>query len=283
MTMPHEHRGEHEVFDKIWSEVDPFYPQGDIEECKNFPELWESVKFSRLEQFLPPLPQKSLEVGCGSGGVSLYFQNTRNYHVNLVDLSDAALSFARKNFKANSTESGASAAFVKGDANDLPFEAASFDLVMSFGLLEHFSDIEQPISEQIRVLRKGGIFFADIVTGRFSVDTFSRLPGMVKNAVDYTLAGRPGDLIRAAEADFYENTFSLDHYADVVKKCGGDVQFALGNRPVTSFGRIPVLSGGLLRLYKTDLMQQWWRRFDLSNSGLSKVWGAGWWIMAIKQ
>ena len=70
-------------------------------------------------------------VGCGSGGVSLYFHNTRGYEVELVDLSDEALSFARRNFETHGRKP-LHTTFRKADATQLPYPDDVFDLVMSF-------------------------------------------------------------------------------------------------------------------------------------------------------
>lgn len=51
----------------------------------------------------------------------------------------------------------------------MPFEDKTFDLVLSFGVLEHFKDIDKPIKEMVRVLKPGGVFFADIVPEKFSI------------------------------------------------------------------------------------------------------------------
>lgn len=276
------HTGEHEVFDEIWTKTKLFYSEGDIHNCHSFPELWEAVKFQRLAEFLPTGSQRALEVGCGSGGVSLFFHNTRQWEVSLVDLSDEALTFARRNFAAHTRPPAARAALVKADALTLPYGDATFDVVMSFGLLEHFSDIEPPIAEQLRVLKPGGVFWADLVPRRFSVEVFSYLPARAKKMARALLAGKLGELGRATEADFFENDYSLATYVATLEKCGGRVKHALGNRPVTSLGRIPILSGALLKFYKTKSVQQWWRAFDLSNSRFSKWWGAGWWVLAVK-
>ncbi len=282
MSDSSQHTGEHEVFDEIWTKTKLFYSEGDIHNCHSFPELWEAVKFQRLAEFLPTGSQRALEVGCGSGGVSLFFHNTRQWEVSLVDLSDEALTFARRNFAAHARPPAARAAWVKADALTLPYGDATFDVVMSFGLLEHFSDILPPIAEQLRVLKPGGVFWADLVPRRFSVEVFSYLPARAKKMARALLAGRLGELGRATEADFFENDYSLATYVATLEKCGGRVKHALGNRPVTSLGRIPVLSGALLKFYKTDFLQRWWRAFDLSNSRFSKWWGAGWWVLAVK-
>ena len=45
----------------------------------------------------------------------------------------------------------------------MPIENNTFDLVFSIGLLEHFSNIDTIISEQIRVLKPGGLFIGYVV------------------------------------------------------------------------------------------------------------------------
>lgn len=273
--------GEHQVFDEIWKRTGLFYQAGDVRQCRSFAELWENVKFQRLEQLFPHTPQRSLEVGCGSGGVSLYFHDHHGYDVTLVDMSDNALDLARRSFAANSTAPEQHASFLKADANSLPFRAGSFDLVMSFGLLEHFPDIERPIAEQMRVLRPGGLFFADIVTGRFSVDSFSRFPARVKRAAAGLAHGRWQEVAALGRPDLYENSLPLSAYVTAVEEAGGRVRFARGNRPVTSLN-FPLLGSLFLRLYKAGPVQRWWQRFDRSGSPFARWWGAGWWVMAVR-
>ncbi len=271
-------QGEHEAFDAIWKRTAPFYHAGDVRGCRTFAELWETVKFQRLEEIFPHSPQRSLEVGCGSGGVSLYFHDRHGYHVTLVDLSAEALAFAQRNFRDNSRAPRCQAAFVKADAQGLPFPDGAFDLVMSFGLLEHFADIVPPIAEQLRVLRPGGLFFADVVTGRFSVDSFSRFPARVKRA----LRGRRRNLAKLIRPDLYENSLPLATYVRTVEELGGRVLFARGNRPVTSLN-LPLLGPLFLRLFQSGPVQRRWRRFDTSGSRFARWWGAGWWILAVRR
>lgn len=273
--------GEHRAFDEIWRRTGLFYRADDVAACRTFAELWEAVKFRRLAEILPPTPQRALEVGCGSGGASLFLHDRYAYAVTLVDLSDEALNLARRNFRQNSVRPEVPAAFLKADACSLPFPAGAFDLVMSFGLLEHFPDIAAPIAEQMRVLRTGGLFFADVVTGRFSVDSFSRFPARVKRALGGLWRGRWREVLALSRPDLYENRFPLSLYLQTVRQHGGEVLWARGNRPVTSLN-LPGLGRLALRLYKTDLLQRAWRRFDRSDLPLTRFWGAGWWILAVK-
>ena len=102
--------------------------------------------------------KRVLEVGCGRGSLSCYFSDA-GYDCTLLDHSESVIEIAQKIFELNNLK----ATFCVGDANSLPFEDKSFDIVFSIGLLEHFEDIEPPILEQIRVLDDGGFFVAYIV------------------------------------------------------------------------------------------------------------------------
>jgi SAM-dependent methyltransferase len=283
--MTTEHAGEHEVFDRSWPDHPLFYNDGDLGSCRSFPELWENVKFRRLDTLLPRAPQRSLEVGCGSGGVSLYLHNRYDYEPTLTDLSDTALAFARHNFEINARRPGwqQRARFEKADALRLPYPDASYDVVMSFGLLEHFTDIEKPIAEQLRVLRPGGVFLADIVTERFSVDTVGRFPALVRRTVKALVRGDLRGAATAGDPGFFENRYPLRQYAAAIETFGGRITHALGNRPFSAPSGVPLLPPVMLALYKTAPAQAVWRAFDGSGSAFSRWWGAGWWLLAEKR
>ncbi len=102
--------------------------------------------------------KRVLEVGCGRGSLSCYFSNTA-YDCTLLDKSEKVIDIAKTIFKNNKLN----AEFITGDANKLPFDDKTFDIVFSIGLLEHFEDIEKPMQEQMRILDAGGLFIAYVV------------------------------------------------------------------------------------------------------------------------
>lgn len=120
----------------------------------------------KLEHLLTLLPKtgKTLEVGAGSGRLSCLLA-LRGYETVCLDYIPEALQVARKNYEA----AGVKGVFVLGDGRDLPFEEESFDVVMSTGLLEHFKNPQIIVSEMTRVLKKGGLFYSDIVPKKFSL------------------------------------------------------------------------------------------------------------------
>lgn len=111
-----------------------------------------------------------LEYGCGAAGMSIYFAN-QGFQAVACDLSARALQLANYNSQRHlSVGSEKNLTGVRADAFRLPFEDNTFDIVMSYGLLEHLASgpLENMLTEVTRVLRPGGLFVADIAHGRFS-------------------------------------------------------------------------------------------------------------------
>ena len=95
--------------------------------------------------------QRVLDVACGTGVVAVTAAR-RGAHVKGLDLSPALIDHARK----NADVAGVTVDFVDGDAEALPYDDASFDLVLSqFG---HMFAPRPPVvvAEMLRVLKPGG-------------------------------------------------------------------------------------------------------------------------------
>ena len=98
-----------------------------------------------------------LEVGSGRGGGSNFI--ARYYdpaQVTGVDFSIKAVQFCDKNYKTQNLE------FKEGDAENLPFKDASFDVVLNVESSHCYANVPQFFQEVKRVLKPGGYFtFAD--------------------------------------------------------------------------------------------------------------------------
>ena len=125
--------------------------------------LTERVKLQYLLPLIPPYA-RSLEVGCGSAKLSALLAQ-RGVRVVGTDRSSQALRVARNNLSWMTVRGD----IVRSDAFQLPFADEQFDVVFSTGLLEHFDDPVPLISEMVRTLRPGGVFFSDIVPLKFSM------------------------------------------------------------------------------------------------------------------
>ncbi len=105
-----------------------------------------------------------LEVGCGAARLSCLLASKGFLTIGL-DYSESALKAAQQNYYLKHNEGQ----FVLGDAYNLPFPDESFEIVLSTGLLEHFADPQPVVDEMVRVLKKGGLFYSDIVPKKFSL------------------------------------------------------------------------------------------------------------------
>lgn len=262
------------VWEKVFSGRDLSYSEA----CNTQGKLFEMVKIGFLEEIFPK-KGKMLEVGCGTAFVSLYFAK-RGFSVYCLDSNQKILGVAQNNFK----KEGKKGIFVLGNAEKLPFKTGEFDVVTSFGLLEHFVDPGKAISEMARVCKKGGIVFADIVPDRFSVQTLGNIFNFIVTLVYWLLCGKLGLGWEKAKRNFhplyFENKISWTEYKRLFfGEELGSIEVR-GNRP---FPRL-TLPQALDRLYARvlKLFLPAWRDFDHTESELALFWGAGYWIWGKK-
>jgi ubiquinone/menaquinone biosynthesis C-methylase UbiE len=92
-----------------------------------------------------------LEVGCGSGiAVQLFAE--AGARVTAVDLTPWAVETTRARLDAFDLDGNV----IEADAEALPFDVASFDLVFSWGVIHHTTDMQRALRELVRVCRSGG-------------------------------------------------------------------------------------------------------------------------------
>lgn len=98
-----------------------------------------------------------LEVGCGRGGGISYIQRYLTpKSVTGLDLNRKAIEFCKRNYANQSIN------FVQGNAEELPFEDNSFDVVINVESSHRYNQMEKFLNEVYRVLKPGGhVLFAD--------------------------------------------------------------------------------------------------------------------------
>lgn len=151
--------------------------------CKERPK--NQIEFAFMNHFsflkevigIPP-PGHCLEVGAGRGSFAEFFAEA-GYEVTLFDVVPEIVKDAEDIFKKN--KHAQRAHFVVGDAEHMEFADGTFDIITSIGLLEHFFDPSVTIAEQVRVLKKGGVFTAYVVPKKRSVqDVFKSVNDLMK-------------------------------------------------------------------------------------------------------
>jgi ubiquinone/menaquinone biosynthesis C-methylase UbiE len=140
----------------------------------------------------------ALDVGCGTGFLS--FELARRGHgVVGIDFAPAMLAEARR----KAAEEGAAVRFEQGDAEQLPFVASSFDLVISRHVLWTLPHPEAAADEWIRVLRPGGRLV--VIDGQFDPGALVHQAENARTSSEYAaigdrlpfLGGRPREEIEA--------------------------------------------------------------------------------------
>src|SRR5262245_56839137 len=113
----------------------------------NIDKRWRRRVVNRLQTLLPPDAQV-LDVGCGTGDLSIALFEKTAAEVVGIDFCEPMLQLAKR--KAPQIT------FLEGDALQLPFPDASFDMMTVGFVLRNLSSINGGLAEFKRVLRPGG-------------------------------------------------------------------------------------------------------------------------------
>jgi ubiquinone/menaquinone biosynthesis C-methylase UbiE len=138
---------------QAWINWDEEKDYGDMFYKRAVGELPEMESSKAVSQLLKPIYQPSmslLDVGCGVGhylrSLRLHLDKDINYHG--TDATAYYIELAKKAYKDDSL-------FTVGSVFDLPFENATFDIVMSNNLVMHLPpNLEKPFAELLRVSKK---------------------------------------------------------------------------------------------------------------------------------
>jgi ubiquinone/menaquinone biosynthesis C-methylase UbiE len=102
--------------------------------------------------------KKVLDLGCGTGRGIKHLYDFKAAEVYGADVSKNMLQIAKKKFKTTN--------FVLADADKLPFEDESFDVVTGLFLIVHIGDLRKTFDEVYRVLKTGGVFILSNINQR---------------------------------------------------------------------------------------------------------------------
>jgi predicted NodU family carbamoyl transferase/SAM-dependent methyltransferase len=157
-----------------------------------------------------------LECGCGTGQWS-HFLSLNNNHVLGIDLSISSLKLAVEHKLRNDVPRSA---FVQMNIFELGVKDASFDVVISSGVLHHTKDARRAFASIVSKVKPGGIVVVGLYNWFARVPTAvrARLIEMLGPKIDYVVRNRINDP-RKAEIwikDQYYNPHETWHSVDEV-------------------------------------------------------------------
>ena len=150
-----------------------------------------------------------LDVGCGRGGTVALMVETFGAKATGVDLAPEAIAFCRKTH--------ADARFEVGDAEHLPFEDGTFDVVTNIESSHTYPNLRAFFAEVSRVLTQGGLFlYTDLLPQQRWMEVTVLLP--------------PLGLRIVSERDITRNVLaSCDSVAEVRAQAFGEKNAAIDN------------------------------------------------------
>lgn len=168
---------------------------------------------------------KVLEVGCGTGFFTLNLMLAGVIgEAHVTDISSGMVAVAERNAK----ELGLTVHGRVADAETLPYDDDTFDLVVGHAVLHHIPDVELALREVVRVLKPGGRFvfagepttYGDLVARRLSHAAWIAATRLSHLPVVRDGWSRPKDELKASsEAAALESQVDLHtfHPADLAR------------------------------------------------------------------
>ncbi len=160
---------------------------------------------------VPPFA-RSLEIGAGTGYFSLHMKMAGIVaDATCTDISPGMIEVLKANAKMLELDVETELC----DAEQLPFEDGSFDLVFGHAVLHHIPDLDRAFSEFHRVLRPGGMILFAGEPSRHG-DRLAQLPKRAATAVAPAWrAAIRADAAAEGHADGGEANHKLEQHVDV--------------------------------------------------------------------
>lgn len=113
-------------------------------------------------RYLPKGPARILEVGCAPGRKLVKFAKTFGYDPYGIDFSESGVEATKDLFISEGLDPEHVICADFFDEKLLDKYKGYFDVVISLGFVEHFTEVEEVVSRHIQLLREGGVLLISI-------------------------------------------------------------------------------------------------------------------------
>lgn len=111
-----------------------------------------------FEAYLPKKKLSILEVGGAPGQYLAFFHKVFGYEISCLDYSSVGCEKTKENFNLLNIP----AKVYQGDLFSDELHLQQFDLVCSFGFIEHFTDLTAVVGRHLKLLKPGGILLLGV-------------------------------------------------------------------------------------------------------------------------
>jgi ubiquinone/menaquinone biosynthesis C-methylase UbiE/DNA-binding transcriptional MerR regulator len=202
--------------EKIW--LSQYKNAANLSARINLHDLFSTNKYGWHKWFYDQLglceDMSVLELGCGNA--SLWLRNInripRNCKITLTDISEGMLEDARRNLGDYAKKFNLNQA----DAQSIPYEDHSFDIVIADHIFYHISDKQKALSEIKRVLKKDGYLYVSTIGKRHLIELKELLEEFNSNIVISQLDFSEDFGLENGESQIYHyfNSIELLKYED---------------------------------------------------------------------
>ena len=219
-----------------------------------------------IKKYLQPNSDlKILEVGCGGARTSVFLARN-GYNTTCMDSSTEAVRLATANFESF----GLTPTIIQDDIFNSRLQKDTYDCAMSFGLLEHFEELDPVISSISSFLRPGGIHIHCIIPKKFSTETIINLLMFPLRFMKNILTLKFDRIFVRSFRDFphYENSYSVSEYCTAFERAGNMVLRREAGGTIFPFYNLPLGLGNLIARTFGRLLYRLTRTIDRSESHL---------------
>jgi SAM-dependent methyltransferase len=170
--------------------------------------------FSEFRSLLPAPGRTTLDLGCGEGRFARALA-AEGHRVTGVDISPELVERARR--------ADPDGTYDVADAEDLPFEDGSFDLVVAFNVLSCVADVGRAVAEIARVLSGGRRACLSLVHPMYTAGTREDGTWVIR---DYAMERLHTERVRCGDAvlTFANVHRPLGAYASALERAGLELE-----------------------------------------------------------
>ncbi len=195
----------------------------------------------------PWVGQRVLDISTGKGRFAVNFARA-GAQVTALDIAPQMLDLAR----CAASQAGAAADFVQADAENLPFAARTFDVVVCMEAIMHVPHPQRLVAEMARVARPGGAVLLSM-TNRWRINALGEVPSALYRWLG--LARRPG-------TPRYMWHYSVPTFTSFLQQAGLHIVRLHGQGLVQANARVQLHSGLAIPMFPRRFADTFFDRFE---------------------